>query len=184
MLEGVLTKQSNQCRRKSKRKEVFLEDGEIPLDNNAAERTIRGFCIGKKNWIMIDTISGAKASAVLYSLVETAKANNLKPYEYFKYLLEQIPEHGEFEDRSYLEDLLPWSDKLPAECGSVLCFLQERHQSMAVGSDRDVRLYAAWNYDRARCLQASARDSVPGGSDHGHRCQLFPAERSHAPVEI
>lgn len=95
---------------------VFLEDGEIPLDNNAAERTIRGFCIGKKNWIMIDTISGAKASAVLYSLVETAKANNLKPYEYFKYLLEQIPEHGEFEDRSYLEDLLPWSDKLPAEC--------------------------------------------------------------------
>ena len=69
-----------------------------------------------KNWIMIDTISGAKASAVLYSLVETAKANNLKPYEYFKYLLEQIPEHGEFEDRSYLEDLLPWSDKLPAEC--------------------------------------------------------------------
>ena len=95
---------------------VFLEDGEIPLDNNAAERTIRGFCIGKKNWIMIDTISGAKASAVLYSLVETAKANYLNPYEYFKYLLEQIPEHGEFEDRSYLEDLLPWSDKLPAEC--------------------------------------------------------------------
>ena len=95
---------------------VFLEDGEVPMDNNAAERTIRGFCIGKKNWIMIDTISGAKASAVLYSLVETAKANNLKPYEYFKYLLEQIPEHGEFEDRSYLEDLLPWSDKLPEEC--------------------------------------------------------------------
>ena len=95
---------------------VFLEDGEVPLDNNAAERAIRGFCIGKKNWIMIDTISGAKASAVLYSLVETAKANHLKPYEYFKYLLEQIPEHGEFEDRSYLEDLLPWSDKLPEEC--------------------------------------------------------------------
>ena len=95
---------------------VFLEDGEVPMDNNAAERTIRGFCIGKKNWIMIDTISGAKASAVLYSLVETAKANGLKPYEYFKYLLEQIPEHGEFEDHSYLEDLLPWSDKLPEEC--------------------------------------------------------------------
>ena len=54
---------------------------------------------------LIDTISGAKSSAVLYSLVETAKANNLKPYEYFKYLLEQIPEHGEFEDRSYLENL-------------------------------------------------------------------------------
>lgn len=95
---------------------VFLEDGEVPMDNNAAERTVRGFCIGRKNWIMIDTVSGAKASAVLYSLVETAKANHLKPYEYFKYLLEQIPEHGEFEDPSYLEDLLPWSDKLPEEC--------------------------------------------------------------------
>ncbi len=95
---------------------VFLEDGEVPIDNNAAERAIRPFCLGKKNWQVIDTISGAKASSIWYSLAETAKANSLKPYEYFKYLLEEIPKHGEFEELSYLEDLLPWSEKLPDTC--------------------------------------------------------------------
>lgn len=59
---------------------VFLEDGEVPIDNNASERAIRGFCIGKKNWQMIDTINGAHSSAIIYSIAETAKANNLKPY--------------------------------------------------------------------------------------------------------
>ena len=74
---------------------VFLEDGEVPMDNNASERAIRGFCIGKKNWEMIDTINGATSSAIIYSIAETAKANNLKPYEYFEYLLTQIPAHTE-----------------------------------------------------------------------------------------
>jgi len=59
----------------------FLSNGLLPLDNNSAERAIRGFCIGKKNWEMIDTMHGASASAILYSLVETSKANNLKIYE-------------------------------------------------------------------------------------------------------
>lgn len=94
---------------------VFLSDGEVPMDNNASERAIRGFCIGRKNWQMIDTINGAKASAILYSIVETAKANDLKPYDYIRYLLEEIPEHMEDADRSFIEDLLPWSEKLPAE---------------------------------------------------------------------
>lgn len=49
------------------------------MDNNAAEQSIRGFCIGKKNWVMIDTVAGAKSSAIIYSIAETAKANNLKP---------------------------------------------------------------------------------------------------------
>ena len=92
---------------------VFLTDGYIPMDNNAAERGIRSFTIGRKNWYLIDTIHGAKSSAILYSIAETAKVNNLKPYEYFKYLLEELPKHGEFEDDSYMEDLLPWSEKLP-----------------------------------------------------------------------
>ena len=92
---------------------VFLEDGEVPMDNNASERAIRGFCIGKKNWEMIDTINGATSSAIIYSIAETAKANNLKPYEYFEYLLTQIPEHMDDTDRSFLEDFLPWSPKLP-----------------------------------------------------------------------
>lgn len=64
---------------------VFLEDGEVPIDNNASERAIRGFCVGKKNWHMIDTINGAKTSAMIYSIAETAKANNLKPYDYFEH---------------------------------------------------------------------------------------------------
>lgn len=92
---------------------VFLEDGEIPIDNNASERAIRGFCIGKKNWQMIDTINGAHSSAIIYSIAETAKANNLKPYDYFVYLLEEIPKHMEQKDRTFLEDLLPWSKKIP-----------------------------------------------------------------------
>ena len=95
---------------------VFLDDGEVPMDNNAAEQSIRGFCIGKKNWVMIDTITGAKSSAIIYSIAETAKANNLKPYDYFEYLLTEIPKHLEDTDRSFLDDLLPWSPSLPANC--------------------------------------------------------------------
>ena len=95
---------------------MFLTDGNVPIDNNAAERAIRPFCLGKKNWQVIDTISGARASAIWYSLAETAKANALKPYEYFRYLLEEFPKHGEFEDLSYLESLLPWSTELPERC--------------------------------------------------------------------
>ena len=95
---------------------VFLDDGEVPMDNNAAEQSIRGFCIGKKNWVMIDTIAGAKASAIIYSIAETAKANNLKPYDYFEYLLTEIPKHPDDTDRSFLDDLLPWSPSLPANC--------------------------------------------------------------------
>ena len=94
---------------------VFLTDGDVPIDNNASERAIRGFCIGKKNWQMIDTIHGAKSSAIIYSIVETAKANNLKPFDYVQYLLEEIPKHMNDKDCSFLEDLLPWSEKLPAE---------------------------------------------------------------------
>ena len=92
---------------------VFLTDGDVPMDNNASERAIRGFCIGKKNWQVIDTISGARSSAIIYSIAETAKANNLKPYDYFEYLLKVIPEHMEDKNRDFLEDLLPWSPNLP-----------------------------------------------------------------------
>ena len=93
---------------------VFLSDGDVPIDNNASERAIRGFCVGRKNWQMIDTINGAKTSAIIYSLVETAKSNNLKPYDYLQYLLEEIPKHMEDTDRTFLEKLLPWSEDLPA----------------------------------------------------------------------
>lgn len=95
---------------------VFLDDGEVPMDNNAAEQSIRGFCIGKKNWVMIDTVAGAKSSAIIYSIAETAKANSLKPYDYFEYLLTEIPKHLDDTGRSFLDDLLPWSPNLPANC--------------------------------------------------------------------
>jgi transposase len=104
------------CLNQEKYLKAFLEDGNIPADNNAAEASIRGFCIGKHNWHLIDTIDGAKASAIIYSIAETAKANNLKPYEYFQLLLTEIPKHMDDTNLNFLEALLPWSDSLPAEC--------------------------------------------------------------------
>lgn len=86
------------------------------MDNNCAEQSIRGFCIGKKNWVMIDTIAGAESSAIIYSIVETAKANNLKPYNYLEYLLTVIPEHMDDTNTDFCKDLLPWSDNLPDSC--------------------------------------------------------------------
>ena len=95
---------------------VFLEDGEVPIDNSATESAIRPFTIGRSNWHIVDTIHGAQASAVIYSLVETAKANKLKIYEYLKHLLTEIPKHMDSTSLDFLEDLLPWSENLPEEC--------------------------------------------------------------------
>ena len=92
---------------------VFLDDGDVPIDNNASERAIRGFCIEKKNWEMIDTVNGATSSAILYSIAETAKANNLKTFDYFEYLLTEIPKHADDQNTDFLEELLPWSKTLP-----------------------------------------------------------------------
>lgn len=64
---------------------------------------------------MIDTINGAKTSAIIYSIAETAKDNNMKPFDYVQYLLEEIPQHMDDRDSSFLKDLLPWSEKLPVE---------------------------------------------------------------------
>lgn len=64
---------------------------------------------------MIATLNGAKTSAIIYSIVETAKTNNLKPFNYVQYLLEEIPQHMDDRDCSFGEDLLPWSEKLPEE---------------------------------------------------------------------
>lgn len=104
------------CLNQEKYLRRFLTDPEIPLDNNPAERAIRPFCVGKKNWVLIDTVHGANASAILYSLVETAKANDLKPYNYFRHLLTEIPKHMDETDLGFLDDLMPWSDQLPEDC--------------------------------------------------------------------
>ncbi len=104
------------CLNQEKYLRVFIDDPLVPLDNNPAERAIRNFCIGRKNWVMVDTVNGAKSSAIIYSIVETAKANDLKVYEYLKLLLTEIPGHMEDKDLSFLEDLMPWSKTLPEVC--------------------------------------------------------------------
>lgn len=83
--------------------------------------TSRGFCsaiasLTRRIFAIIDTVHGAEASAIIYSLVETAKANNLKIYEYLKYLLEKIPEHMDDANLEFIDDLLPWSESLPDCC--------------------------------------------------------------------
>ena len=86
--------------------ERYIEEGYLPIDNNAAERAIRPFVIGRKNWLFSDTPKGAKASAQLYSLVETAKANGQEPYAWLRHALERLPMATSVKD---YEALLPWN---------------------------------------------------------------------------
>ena len=100
---------------------VFLTDGEVPIDDSASERALRNFTIGRKNWMTINTVRGAQASAVIYSITETARANNLNVYYYIKHLLTELPQlvnrNGNIE-QPVLESLMPWSKTLPADCYS------------------------------------------------------------------
>ena len=97
---------------------LFLTDGDVPMDNNSAEQAIRPFTIGRKNFVLIDSSNGARASAVIYSLVETAKANQLNVYQYFELLLTEIPKHMDDKNLSFLDDLLPWSPTVQEKCPS------------------------------------------------------------------
>ena len=84
----------------------YIEDGNVFIDNNMAENSIRPFVIGRKNWLFSGTPEGAQASALLYSLIETAKANKLEPYAYLRYIFEKLPVAEMLED---YEALLPWN---------------------------------------------------------------------------
>ena len=86
------------------------------MDNNLAEQAIRPFTIGRKNWVTTNSIEGARTNAVLYSLVETARANDLHVYNYIKYILEELVNHLDDIDGSFIKDLLPWSDKVRQKC--------------------------------------------------------------------
>lgn len=81
----------------------YVDDGQLAIDNNRAERAIKPFVIGRKNWLFSYTVSGANASAVLYSLIETAKANGLMPFDYLNGLLEELPKNP-----GDMDALLPW----------------------------------------------------------------------------
>ena len=88
---------------------VFLDNSDVPMDNNMAERAIRPFTVDRKNWVNVDSIRGAEASTIMYSLVETAKANGLRVYDYLEYVLTELAAHQYDTDRAFLADLLPWS---------------------------------------------------------------------------
>lgn len=90
---------------------VYL-DGRSEISNNRAERTVKPFVMGRKAWLFSNTPAGARASSVIYSIIETAKENNLHPYRYLEFLLETLPKST----TSSLEDLLPWSASLPENC--------------------------------------------------------------------
>ena len=85
--------------------ERVLEDGRLPLDTNDVENSVRPFAVGRKNWLFADTVAGAEASANLYSLVETAKANGIEPFAYLRFLFERLPAAEYLED---FEALLPY----------------------------------------------------------------------------
>ncbi|MGH7423258.1 MAG: IS66 family transposase, partial [Candidatus Methylomirabilales bacterium] len=90
----------------------FVDDGRYPIDNNACENAIRPFVVGRRNWLFADTVAGATASANLYSLIETAKANGIEPYRYLCALFAALPIASSLED---YEALVPWRIKLGAE---------------------------------------------------------------------
>ena len=91
----------------------FLDDGRLELDNNRAERSIKPFVIGRKNWLFANTPKGAKTSAVIYSIVETAKENGLNPSSYLEYVFERLPKLDPA-DKPAIDSLLPWSENVQA----------------------------------------------------------------------
>ena len=90
---------------------VYL-DGRTEISNNRAENAIRPFALGRKNWLFCNSVKGAASSSVVYSLIETAKANDLRPFEYLKFLLETVPSTSVGE----LDTLLPWGDAALEKC--------------------------------------------------------------------
>ena len=88
---------------------AYLDNGEIPISNNLAENAIRPFTLGRKNWLFCDTPKGAEASAIVYSLVESAKANGIEPFAYLQHVLVQLPYLGKSHSHEELESLMPWA---------------------------------------------------------------------------
>ena len=93
----------------------FLQDGRLDIDNNRSERAIKPFVIGRKNWLFSNTPNGAKASATIYSIVETAKENGVNVTTYLTWLFERLP-NMDLADKVALDELMPWSPSLPPNC--------------------------------------------------------------------
>ena len=112
-LDGI-----NYCINQEASLKAFLEDGDIPMDNNATESALRSFCLHKHAWKLIDSLDGANASAIIYSITETAKANDLNPFRYLEHVLTVLKDHQDDREYGFIDDILPWSEKLPAICRS------------------------------------------------------------------
>lgn len=93
-----------------------LEDGRLDLDNNIAERAIKSFVIGRKNWLFSDTPRGAEASAAIYSIVVTAKLNGLNQRAYLEWVLSEMPNDERLREPGRIDRYLPWSDDVPDSC--------------------------------------------------------------------
>jgi transposase len=102
------------CRNQWSKLNTFLQDGRLEIDNNRSERAIKPFVIGRKNWLFANTARGAHSSAVIYSLVETAKENGLAPFPYLTYLFEQLSNIN-LKDTEALDQLLPWAEPIQAK---------------------------------------------------------------------
>ena len=89
----------------------YIEDGRVEISNNSAERCCKSFVIGRKNFLFSNSTNGAKASGEAYSIIESAKMNGLKPYEYIEYILKRMTENKLTVD--LLEEIMPWSEELP-----------------------------------------------------------------------
>lgn len=94
----------------------YLKDGHYDISNNTAENSIRPFTVGRKNWLFSNSPKGVKASAIVYSLLETAKANDLDPERYLKYLFEKLLNTANFKDAETLDQYLPWATKPQEKC--------------------------------------------------------------------
>ena len=112
-----LTKALNYAKNHKEGFQTFLEDGRLVISNNLVESHIKPVAIGRKAWLFADTPKGATTNAVLYTIVESAKANELDVYEYLNYLLTELPELGYAHEKApeILDKYLPWSDQLPEE---------------------------------------------------------------------
>lgn len=94
---------------------VFLKDRRLELDNNHGERSIKLSVMGRKAWLFSISPKGAKTNAIIYSIVATAKENNLDPLKYLTYILGQLP-LMDLTDEAKLESLMPWSNEAPTNC--------------------------------------------------------------------
>ena len=112
----LLTKALCYATNQRKYLETFLEDGRVPISNNLCEANIKPFATARRAWLFADTPKGATANAILYTLIESAKANDLDIYAYLKYLLSEMPNNHHLEHPEVIDRYLPWSPELPEEC--------------------------------------------------------------------